>query len=352
MKEKAIYNCHIHIFTHENIPDKFFPLFLIPALRVKPLRAVLRQAMKAVVFWKKNDATQRYSAFIEAAYRKNQEGNLKHLIGYYPKKSEFSQGTKFIVLPMDMAKMGRGRVKEDIDAQHAELARLANKTDYKGIIIPFAHIDPRREGALERLKSLVEEHNFKGVKIYPPLGYPPDDPVLINKIYPYMVDRDIPLLAHCSPGSVVNTKDFTKEQAHAFADPDNYRVVMDQFPQLRICLGHFGGITEWKRQLDGNYNSENPTWFSKIRGLIKCGDYPNLYADISYTVFNFHENIPLLKVLLEDEQFRTKVLFGSDFYMVESKKYSEKRLSLDLRYSLGEDLFWQIAHTNPKAFLK
>jgi hypothetical protein len=46
-----------------------------------------------------------------------------------------------------------------------------------------------------------------------------------------------------------------------------------------------------------------------------------------------------------------KVLFGSDYYMVESEKYSEKRLSIDLRAELGEDKFWQIANVNPKKYL-
>ena len=82
----------------------------------------------------------------------------------------------------------------------------------------------------------------------------------------------------------------------------------------------------------------------KIRELIECGKYPNLYTDISYTIFNFHENVPLLKILLENENIFEKVLFGSDFYMVESEKYSEKRFSIDLRYALGEEKFWKIAN--------
>ena len=38
-------------------------------------------------------------------------------------------------------------------------------------------------------------------------------------------------------------------------------------------------------------------------------------------------------------------------YMVESEKYSEKRLSIDLRYTPGEAMFWKIANENPKIYL-
>lgn len=344
MNNKTIYNCHNHIFTHENIPNGYFPLFLVPAARIAPFRWALRGVMKLIIPWTKNDKAHRYAAFIKAAYRKNQEENLKNLIGYYP------TGTKFIILPMDMAYMGAGKIKEDIDKQHDEVARLANSPEYKDVLIPFAHIDPRRPESLNRLSALVEREGFKGVKIYPTLGYRPDDKVLMEEIYPYMVQKNIPLLAHCSPGSV-NSKDMSKEEAHMLADPDNYKKVMDVFPELRICLGHFGGIGEWRRHLDEQRNIENPTWLTKITDLMRSGNYPNLYADISYTIFNFQENAPFLKVLLEDESILPKVLFGSDFYMVESEKYSEKRLSTDLRAILGKSVFRTIANKNPITYL-
>jgi hypothetical protein len=37
--------------------------------------------------------------------------------------------------------------------------------------------------------------------------------------------------------------------------------------------------------------------------------------------------------------------------MVESEKYSEKRLSIDLRCALGEALFWKRANQNPRIYL-
>lgn len=343
--KKVIYNCHTHIFTDKHIPSRYLPFFLVAIIKVPLFSFLLKGIMKIIVPFTKKDLPHRFVSFINAAYRKTQENNFKHLKQYYP------GGTKFIVLPMDMGYMDAGRAKEDIDQQHRELAELASSEDYRDLIIPFAHIDPRNPGALERLKDLVENHNFQGVKIYPTLGYLPSDPVLMDQIYPYMIEKNIPLMAHCSPGAV-NNKKMKKADAHKLADPENYIPVMEKYPRLKICLAHFGGIDEWERFIDQSVKDVRQTWLEKIVDMMKSGEYDNLYADISYTVFNFQDNVPLLKVLLEDARIAGKVLFGSDYYMVESKKYSEKRLSIDLRSALGEELFWKIANENPQKYLK
>lgn len=355
MTDKTIYNCHCHIFTDKNLPDNYLPMGLVPLFRNEWISKSARWLMRKAQPLSKTDLLHRTSTFLEATYEDSQEANLKDLMRYYPPKS------KFIILPMDLGLMTRrsywigadkrGKVREDIDTQHQKLAELAAKEEYKEVIIPFAHIDPRRPDALQRLKDLVENHHFKGVKIYPPLGYKPTDPRLMNEIYPYMVEKNIPLLAHCSPGTVY-THEVRKKVAHQYAHPKNYQAVMKAFPQLRICLGHFGGISEWRRYFAAEHDEKNQPWVQVIIDMMRDKSYPNLYADISYTIFDMQENVPLLKVLLEDDEAKRKILFGSDFFMVENHKYSEKRLSIDLRATLGEKAFWQIANTNPKAYLE
>lgn len=349
---KTIYNCHCHLFTDKNLPNNYLGFGLVNIFRNKTVAKSAQFLLRNVNPLSGSDVGNRLDAFLKAVYRKNQEENLKALIAYYP------EGTKFVILPMDMAYMQRknlpftkpkkGKIEEDIDEQHNMLAILAKS--YPNTVIPFAHIDPRREDSLHRLSSLVETSGFKGVKIYPPLGYSPTHPRLMEEIYPYMEKKNIPLIAHCSPGSVY-TQETDKKSAHQYAHPNNYKEVMDKFPKLRICLAHFGGIGEWKRFFSESRERRNPPWVKVIIDLMRSNEYPNLYADISYTIFDQQENTPLLKVLLQEPQIRDKVLFGSDFFMVENHKYSERRLSIDLRAELGEKLFWQIANTNPKVFL-
>jgi len=44
---------------------------------------------------------------------------------------------------------------------------------------------------------------FKGIKIYPPLGYLPTHPNLAP-VFDYCVQYDIPITLHCSPGGINN----------------------------------------------------------------------------------------------------------------------------------------------------
>jgi predicted TIM-barrel fold metal-dependent hydrolase len=112
-----------------------------------------------------------------------------------------------------------------------------------------------------------------------------------------------------------------------------------------------------KRRDDADDLRKGEPWVKTIYDMIASGRYPNLYTDISYTVFTpkfrdlYIDLLDYLKVLLSNPQVRT-VLFGSDYYMVERENMSEKEVSIALRSRLGEDLYKQIAHTNPREFLK
>ncbi len=59
----------------------------------------------------------------------------------------------------------------------------------------------------------------------------------------------------------------------------------------------------------------------------------------------------LLLVLLENKKVRERVLFGSDYYMMERIKSQERKMAIKIRSRLGSALFKQIAETNPKRYL-
>ena len=59
----------------------------------------------------------------------------------------------------------------------------------------------------------------------------------------------------------------------------------------------------------------------------------------------------LLLVLLENKKIRERVLFGSDYYMMERVKSQEREMAIKIRSRLGPELFKQIAETNPKRYL-
>jgi predicted TIM-barrel fold metal-dependent hydrolase len=337
----------MHIFTVDHVPNKFLPFGLTSLMKVPWLRTPLRLVLTKLNPFSNRDLFQRYSNFIKISTNKTQEDVFKVARSYYP------LDTKFVVLPMDMAYMDAGDVPEDINEQHAKLYQLSTHPQYGKQIIPFAAIDPRREGVLGIMKELVEEKGFKGVKLYPPLGYSPDHDNL-HPVYEYAEDKGIPVMTHCSRGGVRNKK-ISKEQAAAFTDPDNYKAIMEKYPNLRICMGHCGGDEDWQRYLndpwDENSSATSKSWLSKILDIMRSGEFPNLYADVSYTIFKIEEHSQILKVLLQDDKVKTQILFGSDFYMVEQEEFLERRLAMSLRATLGEDLFTQIAETNPRQYL-
>ena len=110
---------------------------------------------------------------------------FEKLQGSYP------EGTRFVVLPMDMTFMNAGRVEKSIDDQHEELAKL--RDHFHDVVIPFAAVDPRHgEVIVAKTIWLLEEKRFCGIKLYPPTGYHPNDPVLWP-LYEYAEEHGVPV---------------------------------------------------------------------------------------------------------------------------------------------------------------
>lgn len=359
-----ITNCHVHTFTQAHTPDRFLP-WPVPQL-------AQRLGVRQLFIWfarlvdpKRTGRLGRYAQIIETSYKKTQREIFEIARGFYP------EGTRFVVLPMDMTRMNAGRVAVGIDEQHEELVELrAGFRD--STVILFAAVDPRQEGIVEKTIALVEQRGFRGLKLYPPTGYHPFDRRLWP-LYEYAEAHDLPVLTHCSrPASVQYRGDPTSEMRTdpvtgelldldrfqlltRFTDPDAYKPLLEKHPRLRICLAHFGGEGDWTSYLDRPWHSEadpaRKSWLAKILDMLRSGKYPNLWTDISYTLYANDEHVYLLKVLLSDEVVRDHVLFGSDFYVVENAELEERRRSLRIRAVLGEEVFDTIARENPMRFL-
>ena len=194
-----------------------------------------------------------------------------------------------------------------------------------------------------------------GVKLYPRMGFAPDHPILMNEIYPMCVERGLPVVSHCARGGVFR-KGWLASQQDRVTAPQAFAPVCEAFPDLRVNLAHFGGDRDWRAHLSDGVDPDDPearekNWVAKIAGLLEDRTWPNLYTDISYTIFRFDDHIPLLRLFLNDPNIRERVLFGSDFYMTRQVALPEKAVSIRLRNALGEDLFHQIAHVNPRRWL-
>lgn len=355
-----IYNCHTHTFTIKHVPRKFIPPFISWLVRFKGVRNFARNILPG-----DRDLLDRYINFVEVTLAGSQSNVLDKLIGYYPAGS--TDQTKFIVLAMDMEFMLAGSVEETLDQQHQQLAELAQED---ARVLPFIGTDPRRLNVVQMVKDLHKNAGFKGIKLYPPMGFYPNDERLAP-VFEYASDNNVPIMSHCSRGGVYIKKvtnsmlqepnpigrKVVKQKAKQFSDiytdPANYDPIATKYPKLKICLAHFGGNTEWDKYLEDSWTpgspNEDKSWLSVIIDLILKHD--NIYTDISSTLFEGNHYLDLLLVLLQNKKIRERVLFGSDYYMMERVKLREREMAIKIRSRLGPELFKQIAETNPKRYL-
>jgi len=349
MSKFRIINCHIHTFTSQHVPESF-PFPGAQYIRDNPT-IILGLAWMARLFGQEHlsDQLKRLYQFQQQGERASQQEILDDVADHYPSDS------RFIILPMALQQTGFGKVPVSLKDQHDELAQMRDLALGRDTIVPFATLDPRDPGSVAECQRALTDLGFQGLKIYPRLGFAPDDDALMQTIYPMVDKLDIPVMTHCSRGGVQGS-DVCDYKGDGFTRPHAYLPVLRAFPNMRLCFAHFGGQVDWSAYVNATETRGRENWMEQIRDMIGGGRYPNVWTDISYTLFQFDDFAPLLRLLLEgddlaSQRLRRRVLFGSDFYMTRQEELSERAVSIRLRNVLGEDLFKQIAETNPQVWL-
>jgi predicted TIM-barrel fold metal-dependent hydrolase len=178
--------------------------------------------------------------------------------------------------------------------------------------------------------------------MYTALGYRPDDPKLphLKDFYSRCEREDIPVTCHCSPGGMtahdfklyygkekkgVQASDSEKEQYFydEFISPFAWRRVLEKHPKLRLCLAHFCGETFWGRK-GGKYwagdalsRAEKDNWVACLLEIIGSGQYPNVYVDLSYFIFDDYVRMQFTEALVYDsDRIKERLMFGTDWYMI------------------------------------
>ncbi|MFA4837831.1 MAG: amidohydrolase family protein [Dehalococcoidia bacterium] len=154
----------------------------------------------------------------------------------------------------------------------------------------------------------IKPYDFIGIKVYPPLGYNPwptetweknaaDEMEKVRYLYDFCQSNNIPITAHCSNGGFLADRKYAK-----LAHPEKWATVLDNYPNLRLNLAHFGAA--------------NKGWRKAIAELILKHD--NVYTDISYRGVNKKYYEVLRKFLDghtsdERKKLMERIIFGSDF---------------------------------------
>jgi predicted TIM-barrel fold metal-dependent hydrolase len=184
-------------------------------------------------------------------------------------------------------------------------------------------------GGIDLARHAIELGGFVGVKIYPPAGFLPLGNVLrfggsegqrldaaMRALYGYCETMQVPIFAHAA-----HSNGFAPGY-DALAGPSGWELALAEYPDLRICFGHFGHLHGAGESGSGPWAD---AWFTGFVGLMDR--YPHVYADVGNSKFAvspaYRERfLTVLRDLLgtgEPDQAQSKrrqrLLYGSDFWM-------------------------------------
>ena len=341
------YNIHIHLFTKDAIPSRFVGI-LTPILASKVTYNVVMFVANYLAPVHYRSRLKRYALFARTYSNKTQADILSELTSEYPVEYDWAH----VVLPMNMAHMGAGKVKQSYAVQIQELADIASNDNR---VIPFYMVDPREPNSVGDFIDAIKNKKFRGLKIYPPLGYYPHDEVL-HRIYSFMNHTGgLSVMMHGTRDSSVHFRGSDSElkklldvpylpyksrmdNTAIFNHPSHYKALLTRYRNVNWCFAHLGG--------DADIIS-NTGYFVLIKRLLVA--HKNAFADISYVMFN-KETWPIIKGLLESNQYRDKILFGSDYPLDMTEGDESDTVTEFIRY-IGQPLFDKISIDNNKVYL-
>ena len=310
---------HAHVFTMKHVPDKFLGIKLSFSDRFLNW---ISNTFSWIIPGSK-DQLENIASFTKHLGQ-TVEQNFLDLISYYPENS------KVCLLLMDMREIN-GKIEENYQIQINEMIDLKKK--YPDKILLFLHLDPNQAEMSKLFEEYVKSNTFDGVKVYPPLNSKPTDNRFVS-IWHECEKSQIPIITHCGAFGV-SASNFFNFSKGEYAHPKYWREVLKAFPELRLDLAHFGEMdTSWQKEI-----------------MSLCETYENVYTDTSFIIGSALAVKQLAKCCYSSSILNSKLLYGSDFYMLDLLCYRIKDDLNYLRENLGENLFYNISEVNPKNFL-
>jgi len=200
-----------------------------------------------------------------------------------------------VVLPVDWGMAYKEDAAVPIEQINKDSCDLAKK--YPGKVYSYCGVDPRRPNAVRLFEKAVIEWGAKGLKVYPPCGFYPNDKVCYP-LYQKALDLGVPVLIHTGHTVLPSLRSIT-------AEPKYIDDVAIAFPELNIIIAHSGIQTR------SSYG-----WWEEAMGIAQSKF--NLHLDIAAwneTIVSLTYNIPELLRMLRvqcDIIGAHRILFGTD----------------------------------------
>lgn len=236
--------------------------------------------------------------------------------------------------------------------EHELEKTLKLQQDNPDRIFPFLAVDPRRENIMDLVKAqnvlgiqgpLVSSQGpFYGIKVYPRLGYTPDDLEKIG-LLEWCADQNIPLTFHCNTTGFPPFKNWSWSD---YSDPALWEDYLIKYKDkgLRINFAHWG--------------YKNEIWSKKISDYIENseGKYtPHVYTDISCFVADGSME-EAREAYLAKDALKNHVQFGTDYdvmLLVGNKNLNEYFQEFNEVFTNpgGRNYVEEMRVTAPRAFL-
>ncbi len=360
----SIIDIHSHAFTYKNIPKNFikYPKWIPHKLFLQFSKLISKDFGKTL-----NIDTP--SKIIEQLIQKYSLGSghtLKNIV--------------VCVLTMDMERAIHGGIEEVYEDQLRGLSDIVRNNRYvvgqvdhacRRDLIPFLAIDPHNPDVLLTFLTAfgngvsgidnLESGIFQGIKLYPSLGYVPHHPMLMD-LYAICEQKHIPITSHCGGNrthpsvekiivsyrkihddgseedktqSFIMKADDGKRFTRYFNRPEHWQKILRRYPKLTLNLAHLGSNDEWDdyRSID----SVAKTKSSVQQTLNLLDEYENVYADFSYAFYTKPNINAIFAAIQANPKLKTKIMFGSDYYMCQVEKGNIEDFYNDVRSVFSAD---------------
>lgn len=198
--------------------------------------------------------------------------------------------------------MGQPRISNEDVA-----AGAARNSD---VLIPFASIDPARgaEGVAE-LKRLIADHGVRGLKFHPSLqNFAPNDGSA-NGLYDVLAEHKLPAVFHTGQTGIGAGMPGGGGVKLRYSDPMLLDDVAADFPDMTVILAH--PSVPWQDQ-----------------AISIATHKANVYIDLSGWSPKY---FPPALVKAMNGQLRSKVLFASDFPVIDTVRWMSDFDGLDIK---------------------
>ncbi|MGA6121632.1 amidohydrolase family protein [Sphingobacterium anhuiense] len=283
------------------------------------------------------------------------------------------------VLMMDFYNVYKTHVKKSYFKQIEEYNDMAVQKP----ILPFLAVDPRRINDSDPKQNLFElfikafdrkqAGFFFGIKLYPSLGFSPSD-YRLRPIYEICQEFQIPIVTHCG-GELVSTfderveiyEDFLpnitlapgknrKEKAFYLNDPLRWKVVLDQYPHLKINFAHFGSEECFKsKDLNGEGIEDKLQYDQRPQTIIELMKASKgVYTDFSFALTSPDIYSNFWEILKSNPIVQERLMFGTDFWVVlfnKGEKFLEHQKHFVDLFKYDDLLFNKIFKDNADRYL-